>query len=298
MQGVAFNVLMSKVIPTNQRGKLMGTRNFLGGLIAAGVAWLSATYLVDRNMFGSGYGSTFMLAFILTSLGITALTFVREPQALSVRERSAGFLERLADIPHMLRNDPNYRRFFIARGLGALGSAAVPFYMLHIRKFIPPSEAAGMLGLFSLAFLLPPTFSNLVWGRIADAKGYRLVYLLSVGLWCGSTMLLIFGSSMPVFLLAACGLGTGQAGYMMASQSFVLEFGKPHEVPMLIAVSDTASHLMMIIGPVMGGLLARQAGYASVFWCSLVFLLIAVMTVWQIQEPRDRTPVPARMDND
>jgi len=161
MQGVAFNFLMSKVIPVNKRGKLIGMRNFLGGLTALGVAYLGGEYLVGSNAFGNGYGSTFMLAFILTSIGISALTFVREPQSLSVRAQPSRLRERLADIPAILRNDPNYRRFFFARALGALGTAAIPFYILHVGKFVSLSGAT--LGYFSLAFLLSQTVSNLVW---------------------------------------------------------------------------------------------------------------------------------------
>jgi len=288
MQGVAFNFLMSKIIPTNKRGKLVGLRNFFGGLIASGVAYLGGRYLVGMNAFGNGYASTFMLSFILTSIGITALTFVREPKSLSVRAQKSRLRDRLADIPAMLRGDPNYRRLFFARGLGALGTAAVPFYILHVGKYIGglTGDAAAMLGYFSLAFLLPQTISNLVWGKIADAKGYRMVFLLSVGLWCLSTVLLIFGSSVPLFLLAFCGLGSGLAGYQVASQNFVLEFGEPHELPMLIAVSDTASHVMMVVGPLLGGLIATQLDYVYVFWLAVGFKVIAVLTVLRLQEPR------------
>ena len=45
MQGVTFNFLMSKVIPVNQRGKLIGLRNFLGGLTASGVAYLGLSLI-------------------------------------------------------------------------------------------------------------------------------------------------------------------------------------------------------------------------------------------------------------
>jgi MFS family permease len=293
MQGVAFNVLMAKVIPTRRRGRLIGLRNFLGGLIAAGVAYLGGHYLVGGNALGNGYASTFMLSFILTSIGISALTFVREPRSPTVREHRSRLADRLADIPAMLRGDPNYRRLFFARGLGALGTAAVPFYILHVGQLFSLSGAT--LGYFSLAFLLPQTISNLAWGKIADVHGYRRVFLLSVGLWCASTVLLIFGTSLPLFLIAACGLGAGQAGYQVASQNFVLEFGKPHELPMLIAVSDTASHLMMVAGPLLGGLIATQLDYVAVFWLSVGFLFIAVLTIWRIQEPRHRI-TPVRMD--
>jgi MFS family permease len=292
MQGVAFNVMMSKIIPVNKRGKLVGMRNFLGGLIAAGVAYLGGQYLVGLNVFGNGYATTFMLSFILTSLGITGLNFVREPQALSMRAKPARLRDRLADIPAMLRGDVNYRRLFFARALGALGTAAVPFYILHVGKFVGlTGDSAAALGYFSLAFLLPQTISNLVWGKIADVSGYRLVFLLSVGLWCLSTVLLIFSTTMPLFLIAFCGLGSGLAGYQVASQNFVLEFGEPHELPMLIAVSDTASHVTMVIGPLLGGLPATQLDYVYVFWLAVGFKVIAIFTVSRLQEPRRRLEV-------
>jgi MFS family permease len=284
MQGVAFNFLMSKVIPTTQRGRLTGLRNFLGGLTASGVAYLGGEYLVGSNAFGNGYGSTFMLAFILTSIGISALTFVREPQSLSVRAQPSRLSERLADIPAILRSHPNYRRFFFARALGALGTTAVPFYILYVGKYLELSGAN--LGYFSLAFLLSQTVSNLVWGRIGDARGFRLVFLMSVGLWAAAILLLLVGSSMSAFLLAFCGLGAGFSGYQVAAQNLVLEFGEPHELPMLIAVSDTASHLMMAMGPLLGGLIATQLDYGHIFWLALVFKLAAVAMVWRLVEPR------------
>jgi MFS family permease len=135
----------------------------------------------------------------------------------------------------------------------------------------------------------------------ADADARRgffnglLVFLTSIGLWCLSAILLIFGGSLALFILAFCGLGAGFGGYQVASQNFVLEFGKPHELPMLIAVSDTASHLMMAIGPLLGGLIATQLDYVHIFWLAVGFKLIAVLMVWHIQEPRHRLR-PQRVD--
>ncbi|QKV53015.1 MFS transporter [Comamonas antarctica] len=286
MQGVAFNFLMSKVIPTNQRGRLIGLRNFLGGLIAAGVAYVGGEYLVGSNAFGNGYGSTFMLAFILTSIGISALTFVREPKSLTVRKKSAGFRQRVAEIPALLKGDDDYRKFFYARALGALGTVAVPFYVLYAGQYVSLSGAT--LGYFSLAFLLSQTISNLLWGRIADARGYRLVFLLSMALWGGATLLLICGASLPVFVIAFCGLGAGFGGYQVASSNFVLEFGKSHELPMLIAVSDTASHLMMALGPLLGGVIATYFGYHLIFWLALLVKTLSLIMVWKLHEPRHR----------
>ena len=285
MQGVSFNFLMSKVIPVGRRGQLTGVRNFLGGLTASGVAYLGGKYLVETNALGNGYASTFLLAFVLTSLGISALTFVREPESLAVRAQ-ASLWGRLREVPALVRSDVHYQRFFFARALAALGTAGVPFYAIYVGKFVSLSGAT--LGYLSLAFLLAQTVSNLAWGAIADRHGYRLVFLVSMGLWTASTVGLMLTNDLPFFLLAFCGLGAGLGGYQVASQNFVLEFGAHHERPMLIAISDTASHLMMAIGPLLGGLLAQRFDFVYVFSIAIVVQAISMLAILRVVEPRHR----------
>ena len=103
-----------------------------------------------------------------------------------------------------------------------------------------------------------------------------------------STLLLICGASLAVFIVAFCGLGAGFGGYQVASNNFVLEFGKSHELPMLIAVSDTASHLMMALGPLLGGIIATYFGYHLIFWLALAVKTLSLLMVWKLQEPRHR----------
>ncbi|GAA5237021.1 MFS transporter [Verticiella sediminum] len=285
MQGVSFHFLLSKVIPVNKRGRLTGMRNFLGGLTAAGVAWLGGKYLVGANAFGNGYASTFFVAFVLTSLGITALSFVREPASPQVRVRRR-LLGSLRDLPELLRADPTFTRFFIARALAAFGMIAVPFYAIYASRYVDLSGT--MLGALSVAFLLAQTFSNLVWGRMADRYGNRLVFLVSVSLWAAGTVLLLVAGNLPGFVVAFGALGAGLGGFQVGSQNLVLEFGSRSDLPMRIAVSDTACYAMMASGPVLGGLLAQTLGFTIVFCIAILVKSLAVAAILSVPEPRRR----------
>ena len=87
-QGVAFQFLLGKMIPIAWRGRLQGWRNMTGGLIAAALSYFAGKYLVGTNFWGNGYGATFLVAFVLTSLGLTAFRFlVREPEPPTLRAR-------------------------------------------------------------------------------------------------------------------------------------------------------------------------------------------------------------------
>ncbi len=114
-QGVAFQFLLAKMIPIRLRGRLQGWRNVTGGLVAAGLSYLAGKYLIGDNVLGNGYGATFLTAFVLTSLGLTAFSLiVREPVLPSLKEKSRVH-DRLRQFPAMLRDNPAFRHFMIAR---------------------------------------------------------------------------------------------------------------------------------------------------------------------------------------
>ena len=85
-QRVAFQVVLAKVIPIRLRGRLQAWRNLAGGAIAAGLSWWAGVYLIGPNVFGNGYATTFMMAFLLTSAGLATLyVFMRSMKGICAR---------------------------------------------------------------------------------------------------------------------------------------------------------------------------------------------------------------------
>lgn len=286
MQAVIFNTLMAKVIPLRLRGRLTGFRNFAAGLTAAGVSWMGGHYFVAGNLFGNGYASTFLMAFILTSIGLSLLMLVREPEPPTIRAR-ATLGGRLRDIPMMLKADPALGRFYIAAGLAALGTMAVPFYILYAGERIGLSGAT--LGILSTAFLLAQTTVNLVWGSLADRFGNRLVFILSVGTWAAATVMLLAVDTLWPLAIAFAGLGAGQGGFQNSNQNIIVEFGARDDLPMRIAMLNTATSLMHAAGPLLGGVIAYAISFDALFALSIAVLLAAVlMMIFLVDEPRKR----------
>jgi MFS family permease len=286
MQGVIFNFLMSKVIPVQRRGVLMGLRNFLAGLTASAVAYAGGHYLVDSNALGNGYAATFLVAFALTAVGLSMLLLIREPVPPD-RRAPSRLASRLRDLPALLRSDRPFTIYFSARALATMGRMAVPFYILFAGTRIEVSGA--VLGQLSLAFLLAQTSTNLLWGWIADRTGFRLIFLLSLVLWMLSALVLMQSFEIWMLMGVFAGLGAGQGGFMMASQNLVLEFGAREDLPMRIAVANSASELVGAIGPLLGGLLAMFWSYELVFWVAIGFQAAAIGLVMRfVDEPRHR----------
>lgn len=286
MQGVLWNVLLTKTIPPDRRGMMIGLRNFLGGMTAAGVAYVGGKYLVQTNMLGNGYAATFLLAFLLTAAGLTFLYLVREPDAPSVRPAvSVG--ERLADIPVMLRDDPAFAMYFWAQTLATFGTLAMPFYIVFAGKTL--GLTGDVIAMLSLALLVSQTAANLVWGALADRLGFKSVFVPALLLWAGATIALMFAKDQNAILFCFVGIGAGYSGHLIAAQNMVLEFGSRNDLPLRIAMVNSAQSLVQALGPIGGGVMAMSLGFEPVFAAAVLAKLAAAGMLWfYVKEPRGR----------
>lgn len=299
-QGVAFQLLLAKVIPITRRGALQAVRNMVGGSIAAGLAWWAGDYLVQRNVFGNGYGVTFLIAFFLTSAGLLALGLLMvEPSPPRVRPRTR-LAARLREFPSLFVQDRGFMNFMIAQTLATAGRIGVPFYVLFAgRSMSLDGKTVGLLSLISLG---ADTSTNLLWGLTGDRFGFRFTFILSLAFWIAGTALLMAAPSLPVvhlagmslgsvgfILLAFFALGGAQSGFLMSSQTMVLEFGAREDVPMRLALMATGQGTMNALTPLLGGLIAATLGYETLFGFSAVLLAVSLfLLIFLVEEPRLR----------
>jgi MFS family permease len=303
-QSVAFQLLLAKVIPIARRGRLQALRNVTGGAIAAALAWFAGRYLIQRNVLGNGYSTTFLLAFVLTSLGLTALRLLmREPEPPTVREK-ARLVDRIRDFPALFAADRSFAFFMLAHTLATAGRVAAPFYILFAGHSMALDGAN--LGLVSLAFLGADTVTNMGWGFAGDRFGFRSTFIASLLLWIAATVLLVVAPMFPgagpgapggfdlgvhgLIFCAFFGLGAAQSGFQMSSQTMVLEFGVRDDIAMRLALTTTAQGAMSALGPLAGGIIASTLGYSVLFGTSISFLIVALLVlIVLVDEPRFRT---------
>lgn len=286
MQGVIFNFLRSKVIPVEVRGTLAGLRQALAGVVSSAVAYLGGRYLIEPNVLGNGYAVTFLVAFGFTSLGLASLLAMKEPASPVVRPR-ASVRSRLSDALPLLRSDRDFAGYLVARALGRMGQMALPFCILYAKDQV--EIGGGDLGLITAAWQLANTTTGLVWGAVADRTGFRLIFLVSVGVWMISIAWLMTSADFASLLGVFVGIGVGMGGFQMAAQNLVLEFGEREDLPLRIALSNSTAEVIGVIGPIAGGLIAAWFSYLPVFWLALGFQAasIAVMLL-RVNEPRHR----------
>ncbi len=294
-QRVAFQYLMAKVIPVELRGRLNAWRNFAGGALAAVLSALAGVWLIANNVFGNGYATTLLVVFIITSLGLSVLNaLMREPEPPTVRAPTP-FLERLKEFPALLTADPGFAWFMIARTLAMGIRIGWPFFFLYAADQLgldaasEPERFGAVFAMLTFAYMAADTVSNLIWGYLADRSGFRTTLILSLALNLVGVAGLILGEGLWPALAAFIALGAAQSAYLMSTTNIVMEFGHRHDMPMRMALSNTAEGLMGALAPLLGGALVVAYGYQSAFIATIVAIALAlVIVVIKVDEPRRR----------
>ena len=282
-QRVAFQMLMAKLIPIDRRGRLQGLRNMIGGLIAAGLAWVAGAYFIEQEWLGNGYATTFLLAFILTSIGLVVLKYgIKEPDAPRMRA-VIPMRERLAQFRQLLEHKA-FAAFLCAHAFGAIARVGLPFWTLYVGDRL--GLDGTLIGTLSLAFLAADTLSNLAWGSLGDRLGFRIVYLGALACSLAGMLLLVLGDGWLLYA-AFVALGFGFSGWMMAAVTLVLEFGEHEDIPMRLALTQTVEGAVSSAGPVAAGLLIAATGYVPLIAAVIASLVTGLaITFWRVTEPR------------
>jgi len=284
MQGVSFNYTVSRLVPVKMRGRMMGFRNFMAGIVSAGVAYFGGSYFIDNNIWGNGYATTFLLAFVLTAIGLIFLLWIREPEPPTVQEQ-ASFASRLMELPTLLRQSEGFARYLVAATLAALAISAVPFYILYAGE--KQVLTGSYIGALTVAFMLLQTTSTPAWGYMADHLGNKLVIVISIMIWIAALVLMLTVDTEWVLIVVFGGVGIGMGGFQIASQNILLEFGDRNSLPMLIATAGMLSSLMFAIGPILAGFFVAAFSYSALFTVAIALKVVSlIVTVFFVREPR------------
>lgn len=285
-QRVAFQMLMSKLIPIRKRGRLQGYRNFAGGLIAAVLAWAAGNYLIADEWLGNGYATTFLFAFLLTSAGLVVLkTMIREPAA-PVSRPQMPILQRIRQFPELLQ-DRDFAWFLVVQCFSTMARVGAPFWTIYAGTQLGLDGA--LIGGLSFVFLGSDTLSNVLWGPLGDRFGFKIIYILALISSVVGVALLIIGDTAGPIYAAFVFLGVGGSGWMLASTTMVLEFGKTEDTPMRLAFVTTLEGAIAAAGPVFAGLLVAASGFLPLFVIVLFAQVTALLLlVVAVKEPRNR----------
>lgn len=283
--------VMSKVIPLEYRGNYFGLRNFLASTATA-LAGLGAGKIVEMyypTMIG--YAVSFFLAFAVYFVDLWILSKTKEEPSLQVGKKTT-VLEKLAQIPTLFREDPNFAKYCYIRAISSFIHMGFPFYIIYAqqRLELTGEQSAAIIGVFTFIQVFGRAVGNLLWGAISQKTGYKIPLeqaCLIVGLTSIAT---VFTSSYLGFIIVLSIAGVASAGFFLSSLNILMEFGRPHQRPTYIGVSNAISGIGGFAPPFLGGIISQNISFESVYWITGIVCIISFcLFYFFVKDPRQIT---------
>lgn len=319
---VPFLEITSKTVPVNKRGSFFAGRRVIGGILGVvaglviavvlggdpGAMWAQTRVyrgvraVVDAvgwsgHPFPHDYGILIILGAVISTGGVIAYLFVREPDAQHVT-RAAPVREYLAEGFRLLKRMPDYRAFFGMRVCYQLSAMAFPFYATYAYTHLGFSQAS--VGVFVSIWVGAGVLSNAVWGRLLDRNGNRIVFVATAAMSIAAPIAMLIltlrtGARLEspgagVFALVAATFllnGFVRSGRFIANQTYLLESAPPARRPLYVGFMNSLSFPFML-SPILGGLIVAVVGYPALFATGALAAIANLVVSARLAEPRRR----------
>lgn len=283
----SWTSMISKIIPPESRGTFFGFQAGLANLFISFAA-VAAGYLLDYLPTHLNFATCFFIASIFFGLSWVALSLTREPQDTEkvIPEERTHFWD---DSKKILRRDPNFSWFLIARFLSPFAIMGFSFYIIYaLRRFNMNAVTAGYL---TATLTISQTIANASMGWLGDKYGHRLMLILGAFAALASSILAWNASSIawfyPMFALA----GLTYVSIWTSGLAMTVDFGNEAERPIYIGLSQTLTAPATIIAPLLGGWIADSVGFIPTFSISIVLsIAVILILVFLVRDPRRQNP--------
>ncbi len=191
----------------------------------------------------------------------------------------------------LLKHNRNYRWLFLGQFISFLGTmlimVALPYQIYH------QTQSTLMVGLLSLAQLIPLLFTALIGGVFADRYHRRTLLLIAeASLACGS-LLLAWNATLPtphiwILFVASSAMSALNGLHRPALESITQQMVDKKDFSVVGALSTFKFSVCMIVGPAIAGIIIANFGVVITFMAdffSFLFSLFALIMISNIPKP-------------
>ena len=281
---ISFKDVMGKTIPKGKHGRLLGIRATGGGILTALVGIVFYFFLSEAA------DTTVFIGLFIVSAALwilAAIFFFAIDEAKGATSGGRTPIEELQNGWKLLREDVNYRRFLVSRGLLLSIPLVQPFLMTYANEQLDVS-ISGM-GLFVLLSGVSNTISSSFWGRFSDESSKKLMVISGFlgALVCGYVVLFdqfpadwrnIYTFS-PVFVLIIMVYG----GARMARKTYLVDYAPKDERPLYVSMANTSIGVLILAS----GALSLVANYFGVITMIVVLAFMMVLAALSAMRLKD-----------
>lgn len=287
----AWQSMIAKIIPSSRIGLFFGTQSAASALAGAFAAPL-AGYMLETINPNYNFAAVFGLAFASIAMSWFILSRTREQHVEPPATAHLPLSRVWQETPALLRADPNFVRYLMARWVIQLGMMGASFFTIY--AVTKHGVGALEVGTYTSVMLLSQMVASPVLGWFGDRIGHRTV--MGIG-FCAMVFAVLVAWAAPSgewFFLVYCLAGIGTQAYWSPNLAIIFDFAPADKRQLYIGLGNTLVAPAALIAPLLGGWLADTVSYEAAFAVSALAGIVTVLILLVVvREPRRKPVVDA-----
>lgn len=133
------------------------------------------------------------------------------------------------------------------------------------------SVTVDLVNLTVTCYMIFQGLSPTIWGALSDTRGRRITYCCTLAIFLGACIGLAETRSYAQLLVLRCLQSTGSASTIALGAGVIGDITKREERGGYMGLFQGGLLMPVAIGPVIGGALAENLGWRSVFWFLTIY---------------------------
>ena len=280
---VSAKDVLGKTVSKSRRGRLMGLASGMAGLATLAIGLYLEFFAKGMDGSHAAVGLVFLAAVIwIPAMGIFA-TIREVPGATS---GGGNALREAVQSLSILKTDPDFRRYVIARIWLLSVALAAPFYVLLAEA--RTGQGLTGLGMLIIAGAVAGSVSAPLWGwmgdrssRVVMASASAIAGVLGIATWIvEDSPLLEHGLTHALIFLI---LNVAHSGVRLGRKVYLVDLGTQQNRASMVAVSNTVIGVAML-GVGLIGVLADFVGIADLILLLGILSFIAAGVAWRMPD--------------
>ncbi|ACV24689.1 MFS transporter [Methanocaldococcus fervens] len=178
---------------------------------------------------------------------------------------------------------------YIALLVTAIAAFLTPFMSSSTNIVLPPigrefNIDAVTLGWIATAYLLAAGIFSVPFGRIADIKGRKKIFIMGLFIYTVGSFLSGIATSAEFLIASRVIQGIGGAMIFTTAMAILTSIFSKNERGKAIGINTGAVYTGLSLGPFLGGYLAQNFGWRSVFLINVPLGILALsLALWKLK---------------
>jgi MFS family permease len=285
----AWFTMIGKVLPVHRRGIFFGVSEGLGTMMGIlGAIFVGIT--LEQVAYPLNFTTLFLIASIFMGISWIGLALNREPESQIVKTQ-LPLRHYFRQLPVILRDNHNYRRYIISYSISRLSTMAIGFFIVFGNENFNLSGTD--VGILTAVLIGSQAIMQLIFGWLGDKRGHKLNLIVSAFALATAGVMALIATDTITLLTVFIFLGMAIASDNISRFSIILEFAVPEDHPTFIGLTNTLLVPVTFLGPIIAGVIATTVGFQIMFMIATGFGIIGgmLMLFW-VSEPRHTIPQP------